>query len=108
MRLARDLTLAVLAVALTASSAHHAILIVNGSGILTGATGVNVNGTLYDVTFVDGSCVSLFDGCDSVSDFDFSSADDAGDASQALLNQVFLDGPDGNFDSAPQELTFGC
>ncbi len=32
-----------------------ATLIVNGSGILTGATGVNVNGTVYDVEFVEDS-----------------------------------------------------
>ena len=35
---------------------------------LTGANGVNVNGSLYNVRFADGTCVAIFDGCDSVSD----------------------------------------
>ena len=102
-----SIVVVVYGLALASVPATAATLLVNGSGFLTGATGVNVGGTLYDVEFVDGSCLSLFDGCNSVSDFAFSSAEDAGDASQALLDQVFLDGPDGNFDSAP-ELTFGC
>ena len=38
-------------------------LLVNGSGQLTGATGVDVNGTLYDVSFVDGTCNGVFGGC---------------------------------------------
>jgi hypothetical protein len=46
------------------SAASAATLIVDSNGILTGATGVNVGGTLYDVEFVDGSCIALFDGCD--------------------------------------------
>lgn len=52
-------------------------------GLLTGASGVNVGGTLYDVEFLDGSCAALFD--------------------QVLLNVAGL----GNFDSNPW-LTLGC
>ena len=89
------------------SSADAATLLVNGSGILTGATGVDVDGTLYDVEFVDGTCVALFDGCDSVTDFTFSSEADALAASQALLDQVFLDTAQGDFDADPG-LTSGC
>jgi hypothetical protein len=108
MRLARSLTLVVLALGLTVTSAQASpILIVNGSGILTGATGVNVGGTLYDVEFVDGTCVALFTGCDSPSDFTFTTAADADVASQALLDQVLLDTGVGAFDSNPA-LTFGC
>jgi hypothetical protein len=80
---------------------------VNGSGILTGATGVNVGGKQYDVEFVDGTCVALFTGCDSPSDFTFTTAADADVASQALLDQVLLDTGVGAFDSNPA-LTFGC
>jgi hypothetical protein len=83
------------------------ILIVNGSGILTGATGVVVNGTVYDVEFVDGSCAALFDGCDAATDFDFTTQTDAVAASQALLDQVFVDGLQGNFDSSPG-VVLGC
>ena len=108
MRLGTSLTLVVLALGLTVTSAQASpILIVNGSGILTGATGVNVGGTLYDVEFVDGTCVALFTGCDQPSDFTFTTAADADVASQALLDQVLLDTGVGAFDSNPA-LTFGC
>ena len=90
-----------------ASAASAATLLVNGSGILTGATDVNVGGTLYDVTFVDGTCIALFEGCDSVNDFDFTTEADAVAASQALLDQVFHDAAQGEFDADPG-LTSGC
>lgn len=77
------------------------------SGILTGASGVDVNGTLYDVEFRDGTCVSLFSGCDALSDFTFTTAASAAAASQALLSQVFVDGALGAFDSTPR-LIQGC
>ena len=38
-------------------------------GQLVGATGVEVDGSFYDVVFDEGSCVSIFSGCDEVSDF---------------------------------------
>ena len=41
------------------------VLLVNGSGVLTGAHNVQVGGTLYDVMFVDGTCVDVFGGCDT-------------------------------------------
>lgn len=75
-------------------------------GTLYGASGVMVDGTSYDVSFVDGSCDSLFDGCDP-SHFAFTTQTGATDASQALLNFVFLDTSLGNFDSSPG-LTNGC
>jgi len=83
------------------------ILIIDGNGKLTGATGVDVGGTLYDVTFLEGTCAVLFNGCDAVSDFDFIGVTAANTASQALLDQVFLDSALGNFDTVPS-LTFGC
>jgi hypothetical protein len=107
MRLRSCLGMLVVSLAL-ASSADAATLLVNGSGLLTGATGVDVGGTLYDVEFVEGSCVALFDGCDAVTDFDFTTAADVLAASQALLDQVFLDvSGQGTFDTRPS-LTFGC
>jgi hypothetical protein len=81
------------------------ILVVTPLGILTGANNVDVGGTLYDVTFADGSCDSLFNGC-SPSAFAFTTQATAQVAAQALLDQVFLDGPAGNFDSTSK--TFGC
>lgn len=78
------------------------------NGILTGATGVDVGGTLYDVTFLDGTCIALFNGCDQSTDFVFQPSSILADqASEALFTQVFLDGPQGNFDTSPF-LTRGC
>ena len=77
------------------------------SGQLMGASGVDVGGTLYDVEFVDGTCIDLFTGCDDVSDFTFPNAADASLAAQALIDSVFLDLPSGNFASSPA-LTNGC
>ena len=84
------------------STSYAATLIVNG-GILEGASDVNVNGSLYDVYFMDGSCVSLYNGCDDQPDFLFTDNDSASAASAALLEQVFI----GIYDDDP-ELTRGC
>jgi hypothetical protein len=90
-----------------AGSAQAATLNVVG-GQLLGATGVDVGGTLYDVAFVDGTCIDVFNGCDdAASDFTFQTEQLAGLASQALVVQVFLDGALGNFDSVAH-LTNGC
>ena len=91
---------------LMAGSAQAATLNVVG-GQLMGASGVNVGGTLYDVAFADGTCIDLFNGCDDVSDFTFQTLESAILASQALLDQVFLDTISGNFDSTPHT-TNGC
>ena len=90
---------------LAASSASAATLNVVG-GQLLGASGVDVDGTLYDVEFLDGTCVELYSGCDMASDFTFTTQADAELASQALLDQVFLDGVD-LFDTVPGT-TNGC
>lgn len=89
-----------------ASGVSAATLTVSG-GILTGATNVDVGGSFYDVVFVDGTCAAVFNGCDDPTDFVFPTSATAVAASQALLDQVFLDGPLGQFDSNPN-LTFGC
>ena len=100
------LALAILAAALVPAAANGATLIVGGN-TLTGATGVNVNGTLYDVTFLDGTCASVFAGCDDNSDFAINNLTDATAAAQALLDQVFIDGLAGPFDTNPFQ-TNGC
>ena len=88
------------------NTASAAVLQVSG-GELVGALGVNVNGTLYNVEFVEGTCAALFSGCDQPSDFAFTTQAQADAASQALLDQVLIDGPQGNFDTEPA-MTFGC
>jgi len=104
----RQLSLAFAAIAalLIALPTQAATLLVSGF-TLTGATGVNVNGTLYDVSLVDGACSVVFTGCDSNLDFAFTNVTDATAAAQALLDQVFVDGLDGPFDTTPF-LTNGC
>lgn len=93
--------------ALAANSRAAVILDVNGSGILTGAQNVDVNGTLYDVQFVDGTCAALFGGCTSASNFAFNSFADAQAAAQALGAQVLINQGSYQFDSNPS-LVNGC
>ena len=83
-------------------SAGAVTQIINGSGILTGATGVNVSGSLYNVDFLDGTCIGLFTGCNEVSDFVFQDFNSANAASDALAT-VFT----GVFDTSPA-MTRGC
>ena len=60
-------------------------------GQLHGASNVLVGGSLYDVQFLDGTCIGLYSSCDDVSDFTFQTEASAVLASQALLDQVFFD-----------------
>ena len=91
---------------------NSATLIVN-NGILMGATDVDVDGGLYDVLFLDGTCIELYDGCDESTDFPFTNPANLNDsvllraAMQALLDQVFIDSPSGAFDTQPA-LMNGC
>jgi hypothetical protein len=73
---------------------------------LYGAYNVEVLGSFYDVEFQDGTCAGLFNGCNDLDDFAFPDPAEAIEASLALLEQVFVDGPLGDFDSRPH-LTFG-
>lgn len=70
---------------------------------LVGASGVDLNGELFSVEFVDASCIDVFNGCDAASNFDFQTLEDATAASQALLDQVFTDS---NSERIDQPLTF--
>jgi hypothetical protein len=78
----------VAALVLMASGAQAVTLNVIG-GQLHGASNVLVGGSLYDVQFLDGTCIGLYSGCDDVSDFTFQTEASAVLASQALLDQVF-------------------
>jgi hypothetical protein len=109
------LTMSVLVLALGVGHAHAATLQIDAAGLLTGATGVLVNGTAHDVRFQAGSCNAVFNGCDPLEDLFFTNEAAAVAASQALLDQVFL-GENGGvidpfapglFDDHPG-LTQGC
>ena len=82
-RYMRSAAVAVAALFLVTTAASAAPILQVTGGILTGATGVDVGGTLYDVELLDGSCVSVFSGCDDVSDFAFQTEAEANAAGTA-------------------------
>jgi hypothetical protein len=80
------------------------------NGKLVGASGINISGELYSVTFGN-SCSSMYAGCNS-SLFDFKTQQAAVAALDALFGQVFVDnvminGINYNFDSKP-DLVKSC
>jgi hypothetical protein len=100
--------LAALVVTLGFAPCVSATTLTVSGGILTGATHVDVGGTFYDVLFIGDTCAAVFTGCDDpATDFTFTTEASAVAASQALLDQVLIDGALGNFDSNPA-LTSGC
>ncbi|WP_371765499.1 PEP-CTERM sorting domain-containing protein [Massilia sp.] len=74
--------------------------------ILIGAKNVVVNEQNYDVTFTGGSCTEAFGTC-GLSSFYFRDFETAQAASQALVDQVFVNGSAGMFDK-DSSLTNGC
>jgi len=90
-------------IAMGSLPAYAVTLDIDATGQLVGASGVVVNGSIFDVEFVEGACIGLFTGCDDPGDFPFSNSMDATAASQALLNQVFT----GSF-LTNASLTNGC
>jgi len=90
------------------SASFSVVLNINGDTLM-GASGVDVNGALYDVQFLDGTCSDLYNGCDQNTDFPFTNPNDLNDsallnaAMTALFEQVLL----GVFDTNP-DLTNGC
>ncbi len=55
------------------SSSFATALVTDTSGSIVGVNGVNVQGSLYDVSFIDGPCEEAMGGeCDSADDFFFS------------------------------------
>lgn len=90
-----------------AAQTQALMLTVDANGQLVSAWGVDVDGQLLDVAFVDGACIGVFSDCNDVGDFFFQTQAGAQAAAAALLDQVLLDGPDGDFDS-DSTLTNGC
>jgi hypothetical protein len=112
---ARALGILIISIVLLAAydNARAAPILTIENGQLVGARGVKVDFgfndfKLLDVEFTDGFCVDVFADCESDHpDFFFGSISRARAASQALLDQVFLDDAYGLFDSHPS-LTAGC
>jgi len=89
---------------LISANTSHALLLDIDNGELLGASNIEIDGALYNVSFREGTCIELFNDCDETSDFLFQDRDSANKASLALLSSVFST-PE--FDDNP-ELTFGC
>ena len=70
-----------------------AVELVVVDGALMGANEVEVNGALYDVRFLDGTCIELFAGCDELSDLTFPSLGSVTAATLALQNKVWWTAP---------------
>jgi hypothetical protein len=91
-------TSALITIALAALStpASAAVTLNVQNNVLVGASNVEVLGALYDVEFIDGRSYASVFGSTPLA---FSNLASANAASQSLLDQVFLDGPAGDFDS---------
>lgn len=100
---------AVLALCVMFASSSNAALVRHvAGGKLIGASGVEIASATYNVEFVDGSCVSVFNGCNNAgADFLFHTVAEAQAASLSLLAIVLSNSPDGLFDDDPSQ-TFGC
>lgn len=85
----------------------RAVTITVTDGQLVSAWDILVDGVAYDVSFQEGTCIELFNGCDNSIDFIFDTQQTVEAASLALLNQVFLDTIEVSLDSFPN-LTVGC
>ena len=75
--------------ALSAAAVSAAPVLHINNGVLEGASGVIVDGLSYEVSFIDGSCVSLYGGCTDTSQFTFHTRADAASAMSALSDQVW-------------------
>ena len=87
-------------------NAIGATLVTDIDGKLMGVDGIDVNGTMYDVDFVEGSCYTLFAPCLTDDVFTFN-INEAVDASWALKNQVF-EIPEWSFYDSMLTMTNGC
>lgn len=99
----------VLTLSTFATGGHAVTLIIDPvTNELTGATGISLQGKHWDVEFLHGSCIEVFSGCDNVGqDFAFNTTAKAGNAAQALLDQVLIDVDPDFFDAHPFR-TRGC
>lgn len=101
------LSLACVGALAISGSAKAGVIYDMQNGKLVGASGIDINGELYSVTFGD-SCSSMYGGCNS-SLFDFTTQQGAVSALTALFGQVLVDnvninGTIYNFDSRPELL----
>src|SRR5262245_61695198 len=101
------LSCAVVVILMSVATGHADPILLIETGVVTGASALNVGGNLYSVSFVDGTCVEVYSGCQT--NLAFFDVGLASEASQALLDSVFT----GTIDSlsvrgCPNAATFGC
>jgi hypothetical protein len=101
----RGLILAIAAL-MFAQPASAANLTVSG-GELVGATNLLIDGKAYNLELVEGTCAQVFGQCDSNAAFTFKTRETALIAGRAIVDQVLIDGAQGNFKSDYTK-TFGC
>jgi hypothetical protein len=101
-----SILIVVSAAVLSLSQAQATPILITDNNQLLGANGIEINGSFFDVRFVDGTCADLFGVC-SRGNFQFQTQADGFAAAAALLNQVFGSTAGSLFDINPT-LTFGC
>ena len=91
---------------LTSSISSFSATLIIDNGVLNGASGVQILGKLYDLSFIEtGSCITNFNGCNDPNEWYTDTTGGVSPnawgnaAADALLEQVFIDSPEGNFDS---------
>ena len=72
--------------ALNASAATFVV----EEGTILGITDLELGSALYDVEFVDGTCIEFFSGCDGADDFPFNDSGDYRDPQSAVAAAVAL------------------
>ena len=73
---------------LTIGTANAVIIEKNSENQITGFSNVSVGSQLFNVSFEYGTCAEVFNGCDSLDDFDFQSVSAAIAGSQAILDAL--------------------
>lgn len=81
----KALSLMVLLTIASGFNTANAALILDGDNKLSRVTNIDVDGVLYDVEFIDGTCADLFDGCNATSTLPFNSITELGNAFTALM-----------------------
>lgn len=91
----------VFAFGMLASNAYAVTLEINASGLLSGVSGVNLNGQQYNVAFMDGTCDSVYGPCNEQGlNLMFHNYSDARAANSALISQAFSSAANGTFEYA--------
>jgi hypothetical protein len=102
-----SLVLAATTFVLPVSKAQASPILIVDNGQLLGANNIDINGSIFDVRFIDGVCADLFGGVCSRSNFTFQTQADGISAAAAIVDQIFNSVAGSPFDIDP-ELIFGC